>query len=89
MKLNFLKSACDVLQTICKDGGPYADCICRGETQFANEKDTLNFENFDQLLPKFHLCGINFLLEMDLLADCDKNLKKVMNAAKNLEFPCE
>ena len=34
------------------------------ETQFVIEKDNLNFENFDQLLPKLHLCGINFLLEI-------------------------
>ena len=72
------------MQAICKDGGPYADCICRGDTQFVIEKDNLNFENFDQLLPKFHLCGIKFLLEMGLLADRDKNSKKVIDAAKSL-----
>ena len=88
-KLRLLKSECEVLHTICKDGGPYADCICRGDTKFVVEKENLNLENFDQLLPKFRLRGINFfLLEMGLLADHDEN-SKVIDEAKNLEVSCE
>ena len=45
--------------------------------------DNLNFENFDQLLPQFHLRGINFLLEMGLFADHDES-SKVIDGAKNL-----
>ena len=51
--------------------------------------DNLNFENFDQLLPKFHLCGINFLLEMGLFADHVKSSKNVIDGARNLEVSCE
>lgn len=47
--------------------------------------DMLNIENFDKLLPKFHLRGINFLLEKGLFADHDGSSKNVTDAAQKLE----
>ena len=88
-KQRLLSSACDVLHAVCKDGGSYVDCMCSGDTQFVIEIDNINLENCDQLLPKFHLRGINFLLEMGLLADHGVNSKKVIDGAKNLEVSCE
>ncbi len=45
----------------------------------------LSPENFDKLLPKFHLRGINFLLEKGLFADHDGSLRKASDVAKKLE----
>ncbi len=61
-KQRLLKSACDVLHIFCKDGGSNAHRICNGERPFVLEMDMLNFENFNKLLPKFHLRGLNFLV---------------------------
>ena len=59
-KQRLLKSTCDVLHIICKDGGSYAHRSCNGDRKFVLEMDML--ENFDKLLPKFHLRGINCLI---------------------------
>ena len=77
------------MYTLCKDGGPHTDCICRGDKQFVIEIDNLNFEKYDQLSPKFQLRGINFLLQMGLFADHDESSNKVIDEAKNLEALCK
>ena len=55
-----------------------------GGTKFVIKMGNLNFENFDQLLPKFHLLGISFLLEMGLFADHDESSTTAIGA-KSLE----
>ena len=44
-----------------------------------------NVENFNKLLPKFHLCVMNFLIENGLFADHDGSSKKATGTAKQLE----
>ena len=88
-KQRLLKSACDVLQIICKDGGSYAHHTCNGKRQFVLEMDMLNLENFNNLLPKFHLCGMNFLIENSLFVDhdgSDGSSKKATDTANNLKL---
>lgn len=84
-KQRVLKSACDVLHIICKDGGSYAHRIWNGKHKFVLEMDMLDLQSFDKLLPKFHLRGIKFLLEKGLFADHDGSSKKVTDTAKKLE----
>ena len=60
-----------------------------GGTKFVIKMGNLTFENFYQLLPKFHLLGISFLLEMGLFADHDESSKKAIDGAKDLEVSCK
>ncbi len=73
------------MHIICKDGGSYAHRICNGERHFVLEMDMLNLENFNKLLPKFHLRGLNVLVENGLFAHHDGSSKKATDTAKQLE----
>ena len=85
-KTEATENACDVLHIICKDGGSYTHRICNGERQFVLEMDMLNLENFNKLLPKFHLRGMNLLIENGLFfADHDGSSKKATDTGKQLE----
>ena len=60
-----------------------------GGAQIVIKMDNLNFENFGNLLPNFHLRSIHCLPEKGLFANHDENSKEMIDGAKNLEVSRE